>query len=243
MTVEPRGDRDVQEAAFGAGDSNKRLARSLATAAHAEKAPHNNKEGDITASSRAPLQVLLHAQAKELTDDHHSTSRGSPGVPVETNADHESNGWMGRCGESKTPVVENFHFAGHLLRRACGVTGKVPQGGADPSHQRNDPPAPSIAEDSAEYQMYRLRRNPEVMEVLERLKGFSSSLLVDRQSIGGLCREAPCPKRALNGTREGGALVNPLQAAQDGYLTLFEDMLVAILKAQRQKSKVSELEV
>lgn len=112
-------------------------------------------------------------------------------------------------------AVDNVHFAGHLLRRACGVTGKPP-GHDGLSESQDSDSAWSLLEDSGEEQLMRLRRSPEMMTVLQKLKAFSVSLLGGGGSRG----------------------IEPIRRAQEGYLALFEEMLLRLLQIQRTKSKV-----
>jgi len=85
-------------------------------------------------------------------------------------------------------AVESVHFESHLLHRVCEVTGRLPDGGdggcggssnseADSDDERSEI---SLLEDSGEHQLARLRRNPEMMSILVRLKALSISL-VDRK--------------------------------------------------------------
>lgn len=124
--------------------------------------------------------------------------------------------------------VENFHFEGHLLHRACGVTGNV----SDESQSEC-----SLLEDSGEDQLSKLRRNPVIMDILVRLKTLSLSLVHPRGSLGveAVSGSTTRGKEKVKGGRPGG--VDALCLAQEGYVGLFEEMLSEILRMQRNKSK------
>lgn len=124
--------------------------------------------------------------------------------------------------------VENFHFEGHLLHRACGVTGN----GSDDSQSEC-----SLLEDSGEDQLSKLRRNPVIMNILVRLKALSLSLVHPHGSLGveAVSGSTTRGREKAEGGRPGG--VDALCLAQEGYVGLFEEMLSEILRMQRNNSK------
>lgn len=125
--------------------------------------------------------------------------------------------------------VDNFHFAGHLLHRVCEVTGDVPRSESSEAHESSSSP---LLQDSGEEQLSRLRRNPRVMDVLERLKALSVFLL-DPKYIS--------PSEKLRSSGSPNSRRSLVRIAQEGYLKLFEEMLLELLKMQRAKSKVKIL--
>lgn len=135
--------------------------------------------------------------------------------------------------------VENFHFEGHLLHRACGVTGKLPKGSNNDSDESQS--ESSLLEDSGEDQLSKLRRNPVIMDILVRLKALSLSLVRPRGSLGveAVLGSTTRGQEKVGGgrslSRPGG--VNVLSLAQEGYVRLFEEMLSEILRMQRNKRK------
>lgn len=141
------------------------------------------------------------------------------------------------CRNSKPKqIVDNMHFEGHLLHRVCEVSGKFPAGGkGDSCSETQDCNSESsLLEDSGEEQLARLRRSPEMMGVLQKLKALSLSLVYPERSKAGL--RAGADGRARGEIGRG----NPeaMKVAQDGYLGLFEEMLLTLLRMLRQKSKV-----
>lgn len=138
-------------------------------------------------------------------------------------------------------VVESTHFEGHMLRRVCEVTGKVPGGVGGSTHSDYDSDDErtefSLLEDSGEHQLAMLRRNPEMMRILVRLKALSGSL-VDTDGRGVDPGLAAQPGGAGNAV--GGRRVDKVRLAQQEYLRLFEEMLGELLKTQRKKSTVRQ---
>lgn len=135
----------------------------------------------------------------------------------------------------KEVSIDSIHFEGHLLRRVCGVTGKLPR--SDRSDAEESSSECSLLEDSGEYQLMRLGREPKVMEVLHKLKVFSVSLAKCSQggSVVESLSDASCGSGGGVVATRGAEAMN---SAQEGYLRLFEDMLSVILKIQRSKTKV-----
>lgn len=149
-----------------------------------------------------------------------------------------------RNGPENNPsvsAVESVHFEAHLLHRVCEVTGKLPDGGdgggssnsdADSDDERSEM---SLLEDSGEHQLARLRRSPEMMDILVRLKALSVSLFArnGRGADPGSSNQSGGVGNAMTGRR-----ADVVRFAQQEYLQLFEEMLGELLKAQREKSKV-----
>lgn len=154
-------------------------------------------------------------------------------------------------GRSNPPVsdVESMHFEGHLLHRVCEVTGRLPDGrdgggsGGSNSEADSDDEISemSLVEDSGEYQLARLRRSPEMMNILVKLKALSTSL-VDRSGRGAEPGSSNPPGGAANANAATGAGrgIGVVRFAQQGYLRLFEEMLGELLRTQREKSKVTK---
>lgn len=148
-----------------------------------------------------------------------------------------------RNDKSKSnPVsVESTHFEGHMLHRVCEVTGKIPGGNGGGSNSDGDSDDArsefSLLEDSGEHQLAMLRRNPEMMRILVRLKALSVSL-VDPNGRGVDPGSSTQPGGAGNAV--GGRRVDVVRLAQQEYLRLFEEMLSELLKTQREKSKVQQ---
>lgn len=145
--------------------------------------------------------------------------------------------------KNKPPVsaVDSVHFEGHLLHRVCEVTGRLPGGGDGGGSIYSDDSDDEISEvslleDSGEHQLARLRRSPEMMRILARLKALSTSL-VDRQCRGA--DPGSSNSRGGAGNTVAGRGVDVVQFAQREYLLLFEDMLGELLRTQREKSKVT----
>lgn len=146
---------------------------------------------------------------------------------------------------SNPPVsaVDSVHFEGHLLHRVCEVNGGFPgEGGGGSSNSDADSDDEisemSLLEDSGEHQLARLRRSPEMMSVLVRLKALSTSL-VDRSGRGADPGSSSPHGGAANVVTGGGRRVDVVRFAQQEYLRLFEEMLGELLRTQREKSKVT----
>lgn len=94
----------------------------------------------------------------------------------------------------------------------------------------------ALLDDSGEDQLAKLRRNPAIMDILLRLKGFSVSLV----GPSGFGEGVPAPMDVAGGAGGGATVrrVGVARVAQEGYLRLFEEMLSELLKIQREKSKV-----
>lgn len=149
------------------------------------------------------------------------------------------------CASSTpAPVLDNVHFEGHLLHRVCGVTGRMPGGGgrggcnsnsSDEDSDEENSEVSSLLEDSGEYQLARLRRNPEMMRILTRLKALSASLVAP---VGQGIVPGSSSQPGGAGNAAGGRRADTIRLAQEEYLRLFEEMLGELLKTQREKSKV-----
>lgn len=161
----------------------------------------------------------------------HSNSLG------EENASSSKGILASPCRDSKPKQsVDSMHFEGHLLHRVCEVSGKFPAGGKGDScsEAQECNSDSSLLENSGEEQLARLRRSPEMMNVLRKLKELSLSLIHPERSKAGLRAGADGRGRGEFGRGNPEAM----RIAQDGYLELFEEMLLTLLRIQRQKSKV-----
>lgn len=138
-------------------------------------------------------------------------------------------------------IVESAHFEGHMLHRICEVSGKIPGSGVGSINSDDDSDDArsefSLLEDSGEHQLAMLRRNPEMMRILVRLKALSLSLVDhDGREVG----QGSVIQPGVAGKAVGGRRVDVVRLAQEEYLRLFEEMLGELLKTQREKSKVTE---
>lgn len=126
-------------------------------------------------------------------------------------------------------ATENMHFEGHLLRRVCAVNGKL----SHDERSQDDRAVEILLENSGEDQLVRLRRNPEIMSILVRLKTLSTSL-ADPAMSGA----SPGSPTNVAGGGPTWRTRGVLRFAQQEYLRLFEELLGELLKTQREKSTV-----
>lgn len=178
-----------------------------------------------------------------------ATSMGGSGHRREKQKQRRKKRDRDRKNDSRShpPVsaVESMHFEGHLLHRVCEVTGRLPDGGGDGSNSEADSDGErsemSLLEDSGEHQLARLRRSPEMMSILVKLKALSTSL-VDRNDRGvnpGSSSQAPGGAANGNVATGTGGRAGIVRFAQQEYLRLFEEMLGELLRTQREKRKVT----
>lgn len=129
--------------------------------------------------------------------------------------------------------VENMHFESHLLHRVCAVTGNIPGDSREGSD--GEETESLLLGDVGEVQLRKLRRNPQIMGILVRLKALSVYLL----GTAGCGVDSSSPTPTAPGERRGPqSAIGAIRYAQQEYLRLFEGMLAELLRVQREASKV-----